>query len=506
MDPRQTHSSERGMMLFQLVRRARRRFLCNEILAQFAFALSTAFGAVILLLLLGTQVLEWHWLVLLPAITLAWGLYRTWRRLPSGYQLSQLIDRRLGFADTFSTAIYFQASAAAARVSGEVRLAQLARADHLAERVILSEAVPFTMPRAVYAMAFLGLIASSLFALRYGLNRRLDLRPPLASIVQEALGIGEHPKKVETAKKDPHSKRPEASEAMAVPVENGDRKNPGELDAAPDSALETTKVPDVDNSKNGNAKIEPHSKGQSPSASEQGQEQNGSEMAENSQTGNSGREGQRGSSKNSPQGQQAAASQTGSPSQNSSLMNKFRDAMSNLLSRMRQQGNGSQQQSASQQQGQQGQKQGAAGQKSTQGQQSGAQQAQSQDGQASQDSQNAQNAQGKGAGRSGDQQSSQQPGSGVGRQDGSKDIKMAEQLAAMGKISEIIGKRSANISGEVTVEVQSGRQQLHTPYSQRSARHQEAISEINRDEVPVALQPYVQQYFEQVRKQSAGSR
>ena len=76
----------------------------------------------------------------------------------------------------------------------------------------------------------------------------------------------------------------------------------------------------------------------------------------------------------------------------------------------------------------------------------------------------------------------------------------------MGKISEILGKRSATISGEATVEVQTTNQQLHTPYAQKGAQHTQGGAEISRDEVPVALQPYVQQYFEQVRKQSAAGR
>ena len=110
------------------------------------------------------------------------------------------------------------------------------------------------------------------------------------------------------------------------------------------------------------------------------------------------------------------------------------------------------------------------------------------------------NAMGRGSGQSSDQQASKQPGSGMGQQDGNKDVKLAEQMAAMGKISEIIGKRSANVSGEVTMEVQSTQQQLQTPYSRRNATHSDAGGEISRDEVPVSLQPYVQQYFEQVRK------
>src|SRR5207245_523248 len=96
-----------------------------------------------------------------------------------------------------------------------------------------------------------------------------------------------------------------------------------------------------------------------------------------------------------------------------------------------------------------------------------------------------------------------QPGGGIGNRDGSKDVKQAEQLAAMGKITQIIGKRSANLSGEATVEVQSTTQQLRTEYSSRNAQHTESGAEISRDEVPVALESYVQQYFEQVRKQPA---
>ena len=73
----------------------------------------------------------------------------------------------------------------------------------------------------------------------------------------------------------------------------------------------------------------------------------------------------------------------------------------------------------------------------------------------------------------------------------------------MGKLSELMGKRSATISGEATVEVQTKNQQLHTKYEQKGTQHTQGGTEISRDEVPVALQPYVQQYFEQVRRQAA---
>jgi hypothetical protein len=73
----------------------------------------------------------------------------------------------------------------------------------------------------------------------------------------------------------------------------------------------------------------------------------------------------------------------------------------------------------------------------------------------------------------------------------------------MGKLSEIIGKRAATITGETMVEVQSGNQQLRTAYSDRAAIHAESDSDLNRDEIPPALQTYVANYFEQVRKPAA---
>ena len=51
------------------------------------------------------------------------------------------------------------------------------------------------------------------------------------------------------------------------------------------------------------------------------------------------------------------------------------------------------------------------------------------------------------------------------------------------------------------MEVQSTSQQLRTQYAQRGAQHTQGGAEISRDEIPVALQSYVEQYFEQMRKQ-----
>ena len=71
----------------------------------------------------------------------------------------------------------------------------------------------------------------------------------------------------------------------------------------------------------------------------------------------------------------------------------------------------------------------------------------------------------------------------------------------MGKITEILGKRSANLTGEATVEVQNTSQQLKTAYTAGTAQHAQSGGEVNRDEIPVAMEPFVQEYFKQARKQ-----
>ena len=183
-------------------------------------------------------------------------------------------------------------------------------------------------------------------------------------------------------------------------------------------------------------------------------------------------------------------------------MSKLKDAVSNMFSKSSQSDPGQKAQ-GQQVPGAKGEK--GAGEKSaSKGQEQGQNQAGSEDGEPNGDAQQGQQADGK-AGAKNAQQSSQ-AGNGVGSQDGSKDLRAAEQLKAMGKISEIIGKRAATVSGETTVEVQSGKQQLRTAYTNTAAAHGETDSGSGRDEIPAGLQAYVQQYFEQVRKSGPGQK
>jgi len=484
-----------------LVQRARRRLFGNELLSQGANAFSAAVAVFILLLLLGTQVLDWRLALLIPLVAAGAGFFIARRRLPGPYQVAQLIDHRIGLADSLSTAFYFSKGPPAGRVSPEVRQAQFECADRLAASVDPRRATPFTMPRTMYLLGILILVASSLFALRYGLSRKLDLRLGLAHILQQSLGI---PERTEVARnqrrRPPQPMNPQGdnSEPSADPEQAA-----GAEPDSPDSDSDLSVDAESQEGASGKGNKKQNVEGEDSAAADQDAEAEDRD----SKNGDSPSQGQQGDSKS---GQQPPSvnKQDNNSSDNSSLMNKVKDAWQNLLSRMKPQpGNsnsGAQQrsmeQSSKQGKGQQNGKQQSAknGQQSSNGQEGD-----SEDGQPGDEAQNAQDPQGKGTGKSDSAQTSKQPGSGIGSQDGDKNIKQSEQLAAMGRITEIFGKRSANITGEATVEVHSTSQQLRTPYAQRSAQHSDAGGAVNRDEIPVALQPYVEQYFEQIRKPPA---
>src|SRR3954447_5040462 len=123
----------RGRTVLALVRRARRRLFYNELFAQGANASSAALLAFILLLILGAEILAWQFVALIPIATFAGGLYLARRRLASPYAAAQKIDRRLGLADTLSTALFFSDPEQAAKVAPEIVRSQAASAERLAE-------------------------------------------------------------------------------------------------------------------------------------------------------------------------------------------------------------------------------------------------------------------------------------------------------------------------------------------------------------------------------------
>ena len=133
-------------MVFETVRRARRRILANEAMRYGAFAASGALASFILLLLAGTQILSWGWMFLVPVAMLAWGAYLTWRRAPSLYRAAQRVDHNLKLADALSTALFFSA----ATNDDGLRRAQWEQAEQIAAGVNPRAAIPLRVPRAIY--------------------------------------------------------------------------------------------------------------------------------------------------------------------------------------------------------------------------------------------------------------------------------------------------------------------------------------------------------------------
>lgn len=500
--------------LTRLIQSGRRRQIRNLLIQQASFSTALALGGAILLLILGTQILNWYWLVLLFVGSFAAGAYRGRNKVLSRYRVAQSVDTQLGFEDALSTAFYFRENPNRVASPPEFIEHQRQAAEDLARSADVRRGLPFAPPRTLYINAVLAVAVFAMFGLRYGINRSLDLRPSLIRIAFDGF-LG--PSRDIAEAKRLKGQRPFDQDGHR---ENGQAVDPWEsktsdLDPAPNAALDTIDEPEVNNPDGGadpSAKSNSSGKDQTPpgddllNSPDKGQPSpaNSDKAADDNGSPDSG----------SPSGRQDAqknSDQSSSSGENSSLAEKMRDAIANLMAKLKSQpksSDGKQGGSSAQnsQQSSQRQNQKQPNSKGSSGEQQSETNADSQS-QGDQQSQNGsqQSAQGKSEARNSDQ-TTQDGKSGIGRQDGDKNAREAEQLAAMGKISEIIGKRAANVSGEVMVEVASGKQQLRTQYSQHNATHTEAGGEINRDEVPLAYQQYVQQYFEEIHKQPAAKK
>jgi hypothetical protein len=478
-----------------LVGRARRRLFHNELFSQGAIAAIAVLIALILLLLLGTQILDGRWILLVTILTAGAAWYRARKRRLSPYAAAQIVDHRMVLADTLSTAVYFQEEPAS-HVSPAVRQFQLERAGQVAASVDVRRAVPYAMPRHVYVMAVLALVAGSLFALRYGLTGRLDLQPPLAHMLQQQFGWNQPAEVAKNIRRQP-PQVPAPQDDAGASVDDPDQSPSLQPDSSADDGSDASSdsTADKDGDAKGDAKKDGARSGKSSAEGDQDAqaESNPSQAGENASQ-EAGKQDQK--------QQSGAKPESNNSGENSSLMNKAKDLLQNLLSSLKPpQPNPSQQSQNSDPNNQQNKGQ-PKQQSQKNGQPQSGQQGDQSEGQQGEQGQNQQDQSQQGNGKNDSKQASKQPGSGAGNQDGDKRIKQAEDMAAMGKITEILGKRSTNISGEATVEVQSTSQQLRTPYAERGAQHGQSGGEINRDEIPVAIEAYVQQYFEQARKQA----
>ncbi len=493
---------ERGA-LSELIRKARHRHASHVVMQQAVFASTIALAGCVALLLFGTQLLSVYWIGILFIAGLMAGLYRAKSRFLSRYEVAQCLDSRLDLKDKLSTALFFRENSAAKHASQDVIERQRASAEEAARTADLSAGMPIAVPKAMYAAVILAMVSLGVFAVRYGVTRSLDLKTSLVQIAFNGLLGSED---VASAKKKGGPPKPgERPKEETLHVDPWESKT---LDAQgpSDDVLKTVDTPDVNNqsyNSDANAKAQgtpAPDPVQQPGESGDSADRNGSDqMAENAPSAPN-KEGK--SDKQQKGGDQDK--QGANSSDNSSLADKVRDALQNLMSKMKTQPKPEGKQGSGQsQQGQQN------AQKKNQDEKGASQPGKPQDANSSPDQQGDQegqsadksaSAQNKSGSKNSDRPPTQDGKSGVGKEDGDKSAREAEQLAAMGKISEIIGKRAANMQGEVMVEVSSGKQQLKTQYSQSKAAHADAGGEINRDEVPLAYQPFVQQYFEEIRK------
>lgn len=472
-------------MIDQILNQARRRMIRNRLVARLGFSGACFAGALVLLLILGTQILEWWVPLILGLVTFGGGMLWEFLKAPTRERVARVLDRRCGLADALATAVHFRDS------TSEMVQAQRGRAESAARTVDLALALPLRLPRSVYALAGLGVVATMLFVFRYGIERDLDLRAPIALIRIDPLSMA--------ARADEKSRQRTNAKAEPAPTDLMSRlgdstpDNPlaQGLENQPESAVNT---PGKDSKDAGKAQLAEGKQESGDPEESSGAEAGAGAPKDGADQPPSSRDG-------APQSAQAGGKSPGASDASSGLMSRLRDAVSSLMSKMKP--GGQQPQNGQQANGKQAGGNQHAGQKSGQQGQAGRQGNQPQqesDESVAADSE--QMAPEQGSGKGSDQNASAKPGSGMGRQDGSKELKDAEQLAAMGKLSEIIGRRSATVTGEMTIEPQSGPQQLRTGYTHSTAKHGESGGDVSRDEVPVALQSYVQQYFEQVRRQA----
>ena len=468
------------LSLKALLQKAHRRELARLAADKTVLSAAIVLGGLILLLLAGTQFLEWYWLVALAVMSLGAGLYRLRKSLPSLYVLAQRIDQRLKLSDALSTALYFSDHPRPDRQA--FCDMQRQSAEQAAQQIDPRVAVPYVRPRYVLPVAGLAVAALALFGVRYLMTGSMDLHPSLLKIAYDSF-FGTKPAEANNlpprARFDPKTgNSPQDSPLL-------DAENP----------TDDLNSPDGKNAQPG----EDNTPGQNPSdANDQSADKAGDKGKQDSQGDQAGKNGsdqnQKDGSKNNDKN--GGQDSKGGNSKDSGMMDKLRDALANMMNKMKSSSEGEKSAKNSQKgQPSEKQEQGEKGEQSKETQQpqadlNGDTESQG-DQKNSSDAQNSEKAA---------KNASQDAKNGIGSQDGEKAKREAEELQAMGKISEIIGKRSANVTGEVMMEVGSSKQTLKTAWASQSANHAEAGSEIHRDEVPLEYQQFVEHYFEEVRK------
>ncbi len=485
----------------EIIESAYRRRLLVITVEQLAPALTAFLLGFILLLLLGTQILSSAWLFLLASVAVLLTFLRVRSRLLTRYRFAQLLDRRLGLNDTLSTA-HFLLSSPEESVH-DFAGHQLQTAEQVACSINPAQAFPFSGQRTWALAGGFAAVAFGLFAVRYLVTSSLSLQQALVPI---------HLESVFEPIPDLHRKQPR----QYPPQANKGRQTHSPEAAGPETGREASAPPlppvpqagQPDKARTGNTQ-----NGQTKAPGDKAEESRPDSRTNSSppdQPSANGQAGEKPASAPSPDNTPSSKDQPPNADQKpDGLVDKVKNALSSLMAKMRQPGESPKSQQNGEQKPDDGKTSdakpsGKDGQQTPSPNERNQQAKEQQNSQAQAQGQTAEKAQGSPGRNSADQADAKgsDAHSGVGRQDGDKSLREAEQLRAMGKLAEIIGRRSASLTGEMTVETPSSKQQLKTAYSQKTAQHQDSGGEINRDEIPIADQQYVRDYMDQVHKQA----
>jgi hypothetical protein len=471
-----------------VIRSSRRRSVLVAAVEHLAFAMGAFLASTALLLILGTQIFEWYWLVLISVIGIAVAGWRLRRAVFDRYRIAQLVDKRLQLNDSLSTACFLLLAPdwhekPAARY-------QIAYAGELVSRVEVRRAFPYGGQRAWAATAILAVTVFSLFALRYYVKSSLNLRPSLLPLqFSSAL---ERWTTFERGERSGSTSSADHGLAGAL-GERGAREASAGREVQP-----SAHIPQA---------VETSGAATGSGTQQAGNDESGDEQARDGKADSRSAGDQNGPQSGSKETSDADQQQNGDQSQTSSLMSRMRDALSSLVAKMRQntaaQSQARDSQNAPSDQKERGQaappndeSAGSQSAKDQAGREGSEQQAQE-----AKAIETPQSSQG-GTADEAAQNDGHDRQSGAGHQEGQKQLKEAEQLKAMGKLAEIIGKRSANLTGDISVETPSTQQQLQTQYSNHVAHHTDSGGQIHRDEIPPEYEQYVRDYMERVHKEA----
>jgi len=480
-------------MLFEVIARVRRRLLLNVITTQSAYAMNGFLGMLVLITLFGTDALEWQWLAIPPLIIATAGGWDTWRRFPNRYRAAQLLDNRLGLADALSTAVFFS-SPRVRRCDESMLQAHCEIASRIAADVNPREAVPLKIPRAALWSVLIAALAAGLITMRYRIEGRIDLRRPMVPGVQQLAQLVRQ--EVEAAQKTLSARTDDLSSQENDSLKSEKASGNSRQKSSASAAMQPVQRPGAA------AKNALGNEGESDSAADGDQNPGEGGQQENS-SNNEGKPNMGGRDSAGRSGTQQQQSAAAAANESSSIFNKINNSVSNLLSAVKPHSGPAGKNAADSAHG--GKARSGKNGKTGSGQDQTSSASDSLERGEASNSEQGDPARGAAAGQNADGEPGKLAGSGAGTSEGEKAIRKAEQRAAMGKLSMILGRRAENLTGTTAVEVLHGEQELITRYQDKKSDHRDVHAKGERDEVPLELQSYVDRYFARLHESGAGT-